>query len=60
MKQRNRLDHYRLEVDVRNGPGMQPIVDALAAALERMGYTEDDYYVGVHGPPELRAGVVTK
>ena len=60
MSKRNPLDHYRFEVDVRNGPGMKPMVDALSDALERMGYSEDDYYVEVHGPPEVRVVAVER
>lgn len=56
------LDHYRVEVDVRDDlrdrVDMQFFVDAICDALEERGYTEHDYSVVTHGPPELDIVVV--
>jgi hypothetical protein len=58
------IDHYRVEVDVARDRGprsMQWFVDVICEALEReCNCTDRDYYVEVHGPPELRIGVVMK
>lgn len=43
-----------VEVDEREAPGMQPIVDAVADMLEARGVVEQQYNVTVHGPPEAR------
>lgn len=43
-----------VEVDEREAPGMQPIVDAVADMLEARGIVEQQYNVVVHGPAECR------
>ncbi len=56
MSDRNRIENYRIEVDVRGGlPSMRWLVDAVSEAIEGLGLSPDgDYRVEVHGPPEMR------
>lgn len=43
--------------DPRRPPSMAGLLDAVCGELERLGYSDRDYNVEVHGPPELRIGV---
>jgi hypothetical protein len=57
----DRIEHYEVSVDVRGGlPSMDWLVDVIADAIERLGVSDRDYTVGVHGPPELRIGVTPR
>lgn len=55
------MARYRIEVDtVRPLPTMRVLVDAVAEELERHGLGEHEYAVEVHGPPELKIGLVMR
>jgi len=58
-------NHYWLEVDVRSDlvkslRSVDDLVDIVCAGLEARGIEESDYYVEVHGPPEVRIGVTLR
>lgn len=58
------MQTYDVTVDVRTDVnasiGLQSLTDIVAEGLERIGFTEVDYRVEVHGPPELRIGIVPR
>ena len=59
------MNHYSLSVDIRSDlthslRSMDDLVDIVCSGLEARGITDADYYVEVHGPPELRIGVVER
>lgn len=57
------MGDYRFEGEVHTNRArsMGDVTDVIADALEKaFGVTEDEYAVVVHGPPELRIGIVER
>lgn len=50
---------YNVEIDVddRDAPGIQRVVDMVYDGMIRLGAREGSLNVEVHGPPELSFGV---
>lgn len=58
---RGQVDHYTIDVDVVDGPGIQALVDIVADGLEQRGYSpHGGYEVLVTGPPELKIRMVPR
>lgn len=55
------MTEYGLTLQITNPlPGMETLLQIIIDGLAKLGYSEDDYYAEVTGPPEFNIKVVRR